>query len=141
MTAKEYLRQLWQLDREIDIKYRELEQLRASIGIRAISQGDVVNSGETSDPVADIVIRIKRMEDCLNRRIDTLIDLRETIVKQINGIDNHTYRCILICRYVLMQNWEQVAETMHYSTIACYKIHGKALMVFHQQYHKEYSKI
>ena len=83
MTAKEYLRQLWQLDREINIKYQELEHLRASIGIRAMRQGDVVVSGETSDPVADTVTKIISMEEYINRKIDKLIDLRRKITDQI----------------------------------------------------------
>ena len=137
MTAKEYLRQLWQLDREIDIKYKELEQLRASIGIRAMRQGDAISSGDTSDPVQATVMRIIKMEDCLNRRIDKLIDLREKITEQINGMDNRTYRCILTCRYILMQSWDDVAESMGYDRRYCFKIHGRALQAFYKQYLKE----
>ena len=134
MTAKEYLRQLWQLDREIDIKYRELEQLRASIGIRAISQGDVVNSGETSDPVAETVTRIISMEEHINRKIDKLIDLRRKITDQIDGMDSRTFRNILTCRYVLMQSWDQIAETMGYDVRHCTRLHGRALQEFSRMY-------
>lgn len=134
MTAKEYLRQLWQLDREINIKYQELEHLRASIGIRAMRQGDVVVSGETSDPVADTVTKIISMEEYINRKIDKLIDLRKKITDQIDGMENRTLRNILTCRYVLMMKWEDVAETMHYDIRHCTKLHGRALMVFEKQY-------
>ena len=69
MTAKEYLRQLWQLDREIDIKYQELEHLRMSIGIRAQPDPNenVGHSGNTSDPVADAAVKIATMEQALQQ--------------------------------------------------------------------------
>lgn len=137
MTAKEYLRQLWQLDREINIKYQELEHLRASIGIRAMQQGDVVVSGETSDPVADTVTKIISMEEYINRKIDKLIDLRKKITDQIDGMESRTFRNILTCRYVLMQNWEDVAESMGYAVQHCYRIHGRALQEFYRLYLKD----
>ena len=137
MTAKEYLRQLWQLDREINIKYQELEHLRASIGIRAMRQGDAVVSGETSDPVADTVTKIISMEEYINRKIDKLIDLRRKITDQIDGMESRTFRNILTCRYVLMQNWEDVAESMGYAVQHCYRIHGRALQEFYRLYLKD----
>ena len=138
MTAKEYLRQLWQLDREIDIKYQELEHLRMSIGIRAQPDPNenVGHSGNTSDPVADAAVKIATMEQQLNRKIDKLINLRQKITEQIDGLDNRTYRNILTCRYVLMQTWADVAESIGYSEQNCYIIHGKALQEFARLYLK-----
>lgn len=137
MTAKEYLRQLWQLDREINIKYQELEHLRASIGIKAMNREDVVNSGQTSDPVAETVTRIISMEEHINRKIDKLIDLRKKITDQIERMDSRIFRNILICRYVLMQNWDDVAESVGYERRYCIKLHGRALQAFYNLYLKE----
>lgn len=138
MTAKEYLRQLWQLDREIEIKYQELEQVRSGIGIRAQPDPNenVGHSGNTSDPVADAAVKIATMEQQLNRKIDRLITLRQTITEQIDGLDNRTYRNILTCRYVLMQTWDQVAESVGYNERQCYRIHGRALQEFSRRYLK-----
>ena len=134
MTAKEYLRQLWQLDREVNIKYQELEQLRSSIGIKAMNREDVVNSGQTSDPVAETVTRIIAMEEHINRKIDKLIDLRRKITDQIDGMESRTFRNILTCRYVLMQNWNQISETMGYDVRHCTRLHGRALQEFSRLY-------
>jgi len=136
MTAKEYLRQLWQLDREIDIKYQELEHLRMSIGIRAQPDPNenVGHSGNTSDPVADAAVKIATMEQQLNRKIDRLINLRQKITEQIDGIDNRTYRNILTCRYVLRQTWDQVAESVGYEVRHCTRLHGLALREFARKY-------
>lgn len=136
MTAKEYLRQLKYLNAEIDTKYQELEQLRASIGIKAYVTDDIGGgrSSNISDPTADMAIKINALERYISRKIDRLINLRTKITKQIDGMDNQTYRTILICRYVLMQPWEDIADTMGYSTQNCYIIHGKALQEFYQKY-------
>lgn len=138
MTAKEYLRQLWNLDREIEIKYRELEELRAQIGIKAQPDPNenVGHSGNTSDPVSDIAVRIVQMEHRINRKIDRLINLKRKITEQIDGMENRNYRMILTCRYVLMQTWDDVSESVGYSIQNCYIIHGKALQEFYNQYLK-----
>lgn len=136
MTAKEYLRQLKYLNAEIDTKYQELEQIRASIGIKASVTDDIGGgrSSNISDPTADVAIKINSLERYINRKIDKLIALRTKITKQIDGMDNQTYRTILICRYILMQPWDDIAETMGYSTQNCYIIHGKALQEFYRKY-------
>lgn len=138
MTAKEYLRQLWNLDREIEIKYRELEELRAQVGIKAQPDPDehVGSSHSVSDPVSDIAVRIVQMEQRINSKIDRLINLKRQITNQIDGMENRNYRMILTCRYVLMQTWDDVADSVGYSIQNCYIIHGKALQEFYNQYLK-----
>lgn len=136
MTAKEYLRQLWNLDREIEIKYRELEELRAQIGIKAQLDptDNVGHSGNTSDPVSDIAVRIVQMEHRINRKIDRLINLKRKITAQIDGMENRNYRMVLTCRYVLMQTWDDVAESVGYERRQCIRIHGMALQEFARKY-------
>ena len=138
MTAKEYLRQLWNLDREIEIKYRELEELRAQVGIKAQPDPNenVGHSCNVSDPVSDVAVRIVQMENRINRKIDRLINLKRKISDQIDGMENRNYRMILTCRYVLMQTWDDVADSVGYSIQNCYIIHGKALQEFYNQYLK-----
>ena len=138
MTSKEYLRQLWNLDREIEIKYRELEELRAQVGIKAQPDPNenVGHSGNVSDPVSDVAVRIVQMEHRINRKIDRLINLKRKITNQIDGMENRNYRMILTCRYVLMQTWDDVADSIGYSVQNCYIIHGKALQEFYNQYLK-----
>lgn len=139
MTAKEYLRQLWCLDKEIEIKYRELEELRAQVGIKAQPDPNenVGHSGNVSDPVSDVAVRIVQMEHRINRKIDKLISLKQKITAQIDGMENRNYRMILTCRYVLMMGWSDIAQTMDYEERQCYRIHGQALQAFYDQHLKE----
>ena len=136
MTAKEYLYQIWNLDREIEIEYRALEKVRSQIGVMPKPDPDTNagRSGTTSDPVFAYVAKVQKLEAQINKKIDRLIDLRTKIIGQIDAMDNRTYRNVLICRYVLMQSWEQVAESCGYSTQHIYRIHGKALQEFSKRY-------
>ena len=139
MTAKEYLMQLWRLDRTIDIKRRELAKLEEEIGIPAMpdNQDRVIGSGYPQDPVADSTIQRIQMADHLQRLLRIYTSLKATISDQIEGMENETYRDILICRYILMMTWEDVARTMKYTDRQCYRIHGRALQEFDKLYRQK----
>lgn len=136
MTAKEYLRQLWVLDRRIEIKRRELDKLRADRGLRQQpdSQDHVMGSGCPQDHVADTAIRITAMEQSIDRQVARYIRLKQEITRQIEGMENKTFQDVLTCRYVLMMTWEDVAQTMKYEVRHCTRLHGRALQAFAQQY-------
>lgn len=136
MTAKEYLRQLWSLDRAIDIKCKELSKLESEIGIRQMpdNQDRVVGSGYPQDHVADTVIQRMQMEEQIQRLLIKYNSLKLKIMDQIEGMENQTHKDILICRYILMMTWEDVAATMKYAERQCYRIHGRALQEFARLY-------
>ena len=136
MNAKEYLRQLWNLDREIEIKYRVLEGVKAQIGIRAMpDQGqNAGKSGSASDPVFEYVAKVTKLEKQLDKKIDRFIGLKAKIISQIDGMESRTFRNILTCRYVLMMGWEQVAENVGFDVRHCTRLHGKALQDFARRY-------
>lgn len=136
MTAKEYLMQLWRLDRAIDIKRKELEKLQAEIGIPAMpdNQDRVIGSGYPHDPVVDPTIQRVQMAEHIQRLIRVYTNLKATISDQIEGMECDTYRDILICRYILMMTWEDVARTMKYDVRHCTRLHGRALQAFSKQY-------
>ena len=138
MTAKEYLRQLWCLDRAIDIKCKELEKLKADRGIRQMPDNEerVVGSGYPEDHIADTAIQIIEMEKRVDALRDRYINLKAKISAQIEGMKNQTYKDILICRYILMQGWPDVAISMKYTERQCYRIHGRALQEFANLYLK-----
>lgn len=135
-NPKEYLYQIWNLDREIEIKYRELEKVRSQIGIKPQPDPDtnVGHSTSISDPVFDYIAKVTKLEAQLDKKIDRLIDLKTKIIGQIDGMDNRTYRNILTCRYVLMQTWDEVAESVGYERRQCIRLHGRALQEFAQLY-------
>ena len=77
------------------------------------------------------------MAEQIQRLIRRYTSLKATISDQIEGLESDTYRDILICRYILMMTWEDVAKTMKYDKHHCYKIHGRALQEFYMMYLKD----
>ena len=139
MTAKEYLRQLKNINAEINVKYLELETLRAQVGIRAQPDPNenVGHSGNVTDPVSDIAVKIVEMEKYINRKIDRLINLRRKITTQIDGMENRNFRNLLICKYVLEMTWTKISETLNYNEDYCRKeLHSAALQTFYEMYLK-----
>ena len=136
MTVKEYLYQIWNLDREIEIKYRALEAARAQIGVmpRQVDPDAVSHPDGISDPTFRYIEKVMKLEAQLNKKIDKLIALKSRIISQIDGMDNRTYRNILTCRYVLMMKWDEVADAVGYDIRHCTKLHGKALQEFARKY-------
>lgn len=136
MTAKEYLRQLWCLDRKINIKCLELEKLKAERGIRYIPDNSdhVIGSGYPTDHVADTAIDLMELDRYIDKQVKKYIELKKTIIAQIEGMDNQLYQDILTCRYILMMSWADVAQTMKYDIRHCTRLHGRALQAFATQY-------
>lgn len=136
-NPKEYLKRLFYLDRRIEIKRKVLEEVEAQIGICAMSDPDQhvsSKSADVSDPVFNYVAKVTDLRNQLNRMIDHYIDLKAMIIQQIDGLDNQTFSDLLTCRYVLMQNWEQVAQSMGYDVRHCTRLHGLALQEFARKY-------
>ncbi|MBQ9031851.1 MAG: DUF1492 domain-containing protein [Parasporobacterium sp.] len=141
MTAKEYLRQLWWLDHEIDEKYRELEYLRelaagcSSPEITGMPKG---NSGK--DKISDVVVRMVDLQTYINFRTDQLIGLKEKIIKQIDEMPDPRNRILLSCRYVRRQKWDEISRRMSYDKSHILKLHKKALAEF-ESVHPEIRKL
>lgn len=136
MTAKEYLRQIWNIDREIEIKRQHLQKLQAEVGIKAMPDPNenVGHSGSPSDPVSDTAVKIAALEEQIQRKLNRMADLQLRISAQIDGMESRTFRNVLTCRYILMQNWDQVAESCGYSVQHVHRVHGKALQEFTRLY-------
>ena len=139
-SARRYLYQLRDIERDINIKYQELDMLKAQVGIRAIPGPDQAagRSGNRSDSVSGIAVKIVSMEKEINKKIDKLIDLKQMVTGKISMIGNRDYEDLLTCRYVLNQNWKTVAENMGYSEDHCRGyLHKEAVKAFEMQFNKK----
>lgn len=133
MTNKEYLRQLWTIDREIAALMQEVDELRAraeSIGSLAVD-GERVKSSPSQDAkytryaeeivdILDMVISKQKEYGILRKRITQSID-RMVIPEE---------RIVLRRRYFLHQTWERIAEEMNADRATVIRWHGTALLHF-----------
>lgn len=142
MDAKEYLQQIYRLDRIIQSKFAELEQLKImSQGLSAINNGERVQTSGDKDKIGCSVSKIVDMENEINYRIDTLKANRKIITEQIENMENTNHMYILFNRYVAYKDWGQIAVELHYSYRQVTKEHGKAIKDFEEKYKATFKKL
>lgn len=134
MTVKEYLSQGAYLDRLIDSKLEQLEELKK---ITCSSHGLVTVSENTNNNVSRVhrtVERICLMEEELNRQIDRYVEVKDGISKLIMSVPDLQQRLVLEQHYLLFLTWEEIAEKFYMSLRNVQYIHKKALAWLEQDF-------
>ena len=138
MTAKEYLKQLWYVDDEINEKLREIEYLRTKAENCSAAESDGMPKGAgTYDKISEIVIRIVDLQTYVNIRTEDLFAMREKITKQIDGLKNQQSRIILSARYMRQKqdrSWSRLEKDLSYEASSLHRLHRSALREFEQTY-------
>lgn len=135
MTAKEYLKQLWLIDKEINSKLRELEYLRTKAeNCSSPEMTGMPRSAGGKDKISSVIIKLVELEKYINARTDRLIDLRRIITKQIDGLSSQKSRIILSARYLRQQKWEDIEEELSYEKTTIMRWHRAALREFEYTY-------
>ena len=135
MTAKEYLRQLRRIDRQLELLFKEREELeRAQTYLRSPQiDGDRVQTSPSGDPPwMGYLIKWEEMTNRIGEEWDRLIEKRQTIVAQLSTLTDSRYSDLLYKRYVENKRWARIAREMHYSVDRILHLHGEALGVFQQ---------
>lgn len=126
--AKEELRSIRKLDKELKAIEREHDQLRADVySIHATNYGtDKITGGKS----VSFVDKLERVDECRRRcdeRWDMLIDIRTKIRAKIDKVDNYMYRALLIDYYISQNTWEAVCVNLEYSLKQIHRYHKQAL--------------
>ena len=129
MTAKEYLEQLDNLNRQIAFDLKELEYWREmSTTITGSSFEEKYNpnrSGET--PFVKCIVKIKEIEDKISKEKAEAEEKKYQILDSICLINNIDYRNILVMRYLKHNTWNQISSEMNFTQRWLYRLHKKAL--------------
>lgn len=142
MTPKKYLMLVGILNRRIDIRQRQLEDMKLKLtatGGNDYSQ-DKVKGGLPQDTVADRVIDYIQMEGRLNRLIDEYIIIRDRITEQIAKLSDERYIALLSLKYLEGMKLKDIAEKMHYEYKWTCQLHGRALQAFGEKYATDIQK-
>ena len=132
MTAKQYLSRAYSLRRRIAAKELHMEELRTQAEhITADLTGMPRGSG-TASPVERIAVQIADLSQEIEYDWLDLIAYQAEIRKLIESLPDPTYVQLLSYRYISYKPWRQIADLMHYSERAVFKIHRKALRMIEQ---------
>ena len=139
MTTKEYLNQISRLNRMINNKIAEIQQLRElACSISSINSEDRVQSTPNFDKIGSKIAKIDELEKKLDETIDKYVDLKNRIVEQIESMEDENTYNILFSRYIEKKSFELIAIEMDYSWRQIIRLHGKALRQFEEKFGKEY---
>ena len=139
MTTKEYLNQISRINRMINNKIAEIQQLRElARSISSINSEDRVQSTPNFDKIGSKIAKIDELEKKLDETVDKYVDLKNRIVEQIESMEDENTYNILFSRYIEKKSFELIAIEMDYSWRQIIRLHGKALRKFEEKFGKEY---
>lgn len=139
MTTKEYLNQISRLNRMINNKLVEIQQLRElACSISAINLEDKVQNTPNFDKIGSKMAKIDELEENLDKTIDKYVLVKNKIVSQIDSMEDENTYNILFSRYIEKKSFELIAIEMEYSWRQIIRLHGKALKQFEAKFGEEY---
>ena len=134
VSAKEYLKRAYLLDKQINVEIQELEQLRNMRGtIQGCSYGEKVGSNPNRNTEAHFIKTIEKIweyEQKIDAKIDKLVDLRSEINVAIEKMENPEERLLLKYRYLKNESWEDISYELNVSYRTVHRIHASALNNF-----------
>jgi len=131
MTTKQYLQQVYFLNKAIDGIVTRLEKLReraVSISPRDASL-ERVQENRRKDGVADCVAAIVDLERKLEVDLVRLEKLADEVIGVIERVEDVKVRAVLWERYVMFKSYEEIADEMGYSMRRIYQLHSKGLVM------------
>lgn len=128
MTTKDYLRQAFKLDRQINSKIEMLDELNAlATKCTAVLTGMPHNPSGSKHQMEDTIIKIISLQEEINNDIDALVDLKTDIMHVISSVPDSDCRVLLEKRYLSFRSWEEIASGMNYGIRYVHILHKKAL--------------
>ena len=128
IEKKEYLKRYKRAKQRIEAITAELENIRLEALPGGIDYSrDKIQSSPNNSQMDDYVIKVEALVAKLNKLKSDSIDICTEILNAISSIDDDTYQAVLHRRYILLQSWEEISESMHYSMQWVLLKHGEAL--------------
>lgn len=135
MTTKSYLSQITRLDKMIQNKLSEINQLKTmACGTTISNDIERVQTSSEKDKIGLIVSKIVDME----KEIDDMVDKRCLIVNQIDEMENTEFYDTLAKRYILGKDLKVMAVERNITFRYMGMIHSNALKAFEKKYGKTY---
>ena len=142
LDTKQYLSQIERLDRVIQNKLTEIYQLKTmACNIVVSTENERVQTSGDKERMASTVAKIVDIEKEIDSLIDVQIERKNTIIRQIEGIEDNDMYHILFNRYVKRANFNEIAKEMSYSERHILTLHGQALLEFDKKYGSLYRDI
>lgn len=136
MRAKEYLEQVDILSTKIRQMEQRLECMRETAGGAAAIRYDKdnVQISVQSDTLEKNVIRLIEMQEKIFEQKVKMESVKNSIMEQIQALEDKRYVNILFLRYVERKKFEEIAVEMRYDPVYVRELHGEALGYFEMRF-------
>lgn len=124
MTSKEWLNRGYNMYRRLETKRAHLETLVNIVSRYDAREVETYHAENTSESTMLTWSELKREVDTLSAQ---LAEIDAKTDEAISRLDNPTEYAVLYNRYIRRQNWQSVAETLHYSVGRVFQIHAAAV--------------
>lgn len=142
MTTKSYLQQIERLEKMIQNKLSEIYRLKTmACSVSVSNENEKVQTSSDKDQLGATVAKLIDVERETNALVDSFINKRNHIIKQIDDIENTDYYSVLSLYYISGYTIEEIASKMNYTTRNVFKIRNKALDEFCKKYGHEYENL
>lgn len=130
MTAKEYLRQLQDMEKAIEKKQERRREILYRAKYVTANYSGVKVCCSTSDRVADAVIAAETLQQEIDADTWKLICKRHEIIGQIQQLKEVPHMQILFGKYVQRKTLDAVAREYGITPTTIWRLHGEALLEF-----------
>ena len=139
MTTNEYLNQIERLDKMISNKLSEIYQLKImACSITVSGNSERVQTSGNQDKLGSTIANIVDLERETDELVDSLVDKRKEILRQIDNMKNIDHYDVLHKHYVERRTFQDIADSENWSIRQVFNIHGRALQEFEKMYGDTY---
>ena len=135
MEAREYLRQLKQLNSYLSCLAEDLEATECEILPKSptISPTTVYQSACNSDKTQESAVKLAALRDDIKETVKKYASIKTTALQLINAIPDNRYKTVLYQYYINDRTLEETAAEMNRSYQNICQLHKKALAEFQKQ--------
>lgn len=129
MQAKEFLKNLIQIDMMISCKKEQIAELRERLtSIGCATDNERVQTSIKGDKMTNVIAKIMELENLVNNDIGILTEYKLQAREMIEKLQNNVEKVVLYKRYFDCKSFEQIAVECNYSWRHVHRIHGNALI-------------
>lgn len=136
MTAQEFLTSASEMNRQIHFKEIELKSLRGlASGISGCGFGERLSGTRNPDPpFVRYTDKALELEAEIENDKKALTELKLSISKAIDNLNNTNERTVLRYKYLMFLSWKEISTKMGYSKRWVIKLHEKAVQNFSENW-------
>ena len=135
MTAKEFLNQPYEINKQIGKKLQQLESLRE---MATSTTGSISDMPHSSSPdlqrIEGVLARIVDLENEVERDNEVLQDARLAVANEIANLDDGAHIRVMTKRYIELKDWKRVGQELGIGERWALKQHRAALQRFESMY-------